>query len=173
VPDMPPPFRSSAGEAEADSGEATAPTASRSVPAIPSVERPAAKDVEMRDKRITDEMLVALENLSTLHGDMRKLKEIHIHLAQQIEGLKQVCGQLHSGMMKQAEMMGTFTKAASDNSEMVQVVGDEVKAMQADNNAYRAQLNQLSSRISGMEKAVNDSFIRLGNAFKSAALPAE
>jgi septal ring factor EnvC (AmiA/AmiB activator) len=127
----------------------------------------------VKDKRITDEMLVTLENLTKLGQDMRMIKEVHVVLAQQVEQIKGVCEQLNRGMMKQAEMMGTFTKAASDNSEMIQVVGDEIRAMQADNNTYRNRLNELSARMGSVEKTVKDSFRRLAQAFSSVGLPAD
>lgn len=121
----------------------------------------------MKDKRV-DEILAELTDLKK---DMRTIKEVHVVLAQQVEGLKQVCSQLHTGLMKQAEMMGRFTKQASDNSEMMEVVAEEMKVIQADQNTYRNRMNEISVRMGSVEKSVKNSFKRLAQAFSQVDLP--
>lgn len=123
----------------------------------------------MKDKRY-DELAVTVENVL---ADMRKIKEVHVVLAQQVQQIKGVCEQLNVGMIKQAEMMGRFTKAAADNTEMVQVVGEEMKVIQADQNAYRNRMNEINIRMGSIEKLVRDSFKKLSDAFSSVSLPTD
>lgn len=120
----------------------------------------------MKDKRV-DEILVTVENLAS---DMRRIKEVHIVLAQQVEQIKGVIEQLNRGIMGQAEMMGRFTKAASDNSEMAELISEELKVIQSDHNAYRNRMNEINARMGSVEKVVKDSFRRLSEAFSSVSL---